>query len=89
VPDEIPHDEEVSGEAHLDDDRDLDFQALLVDGAIEGLFESRELLEPMAQTFARDVGEVAGRLEALRHLEIGEHGAAEVELETAAHLGDP
>jgi hypothetical protein len=88
VADEVPDDEEVTGEAHLDDDVDLRLEALFVARVVDRLAERRELLEPVPQPFSSDVGEVRRRLEALRNLEVGEHRAAEHQFQSLAHLAD-
>jgi hypothetical protein len=88
VADEVPDDEEVAGEPHLDDDVDLRFESLLVKGKVDQLAESRELLEPVPEALPGDVRKVGRRFESLGHFEVGQHRLAELELQAAAHLGD-
>src|SRR5690606_38215621 len=70
------------------DDADLRLEALAVSRLVHDLAERPELGEAPLEPLARLMREVAGRIEALRHLEVRQHGLAELELEALAHLGD-
>jgi hypothetical protein len=87
VVDEVPHDEEVAAEGHLDDDVHLAQQALAILIGIELLAAAVLLGEAALETVAGDLAEVAVEVVALGHLVLGQVGLAEVELDVAA-LGD-
>ena len=91
VADEVPHDEEVAGVAHPDDDVDLVGEPGLVvrDGVLQpprvGLPPQR--LEAPPEPFPRHVLEVAVERERLRHVEVRQVARVGRELHVAA-FGD-
>ena len=91
VADEVPHDEEVAGVAHPDDDVDLVGEPGLVvgDGVLQpprvGLPPQR--LEASPEPFPRHVLEVAVERERLRHVEVRQVVLVGRELDVAA-FGD-
>ncbi len=88
VADEVPDNEEVAGELHLDDHGDLSLETFAVERFVDRLADSLVFVEPCLKSVHRHLDEVGGRVLPLRHLEVGEHGLAELQLPGAAHLGD-
>src|SRR6185436_18109018 len=76
--DEVPDDEEVSGELHPDDDVELGFEAPPVGVRVDAPPEERELLEALLQALAGDVTEIPVDVVALRHREVRQHRLPEI-----------
>ena len=88
VGDEVPDDQEVARELHVDDDLQLALESLAVQILVGLAAQGSELGEALLQALASDLADVLDLVDAVGELEVGQLGLAELELDVA-HLRDP